>query len=136
MLIVPRVSVGKVKAGMTPAQVVAELGESQTKQGKILNYVRSGFSVIPNRDGVVVVVMCGDPSSIDSPLVKAFTGRTAEGIGMRSTRDEVLKAYGKPDETDTPEPGHERLKYDDLGLAFILQDLKVHHITVNLRPAK
>ena len=121
---------------MTPAEVIAELGEPQTKQGKILNYVRSGFSVIPGKDGVVAVVMCGDPSSLSSPLVKAFTGRTADGIGMRSTRDAVVKAFGTPDETDSPEPGHERLKYTEPGLAFILEDNKVHHITVNLRAAK
>jgi hypothetical protein len=132
----PGVGVGKVRAGMSVQQVVAELGEPDNKTGHVLNYVRSGFSVIPNRDGAVRVVMCGDTLGTGTGLVKAFKGRTKEGIGMNSSRAEVIQAYGEPTEIDHSDPGHETLKYRPLGLAFTLQDDKVHHMVVDFREAK
>ena len=33
---------------------------------------------------------------LDNPFVKAFTGRTKEGIGMESTREEVIASHGEP----------------------------------------
>jgi hypothetical protein len=136
IVIEPGVGVGKVRAGMTVQQVVAELGEPDSKTGHVLNYVRSGFSVVPNRDGVVRVVMCGDSLGIGTALVKAFKGRTKEGIGMNSGRAEVIQAYGEPTESDHSDPGHEALKYGSLGLKFTLQNDKVHHIVVDFREAQ
>ena len=136
IVVEPRVRVGKVRAGMTIQQVVAELGEPDNKTGHILNYVRSGFSVAPNREGTVVVVSCGDTLGTGTVLVKAFKGRTKEGIGMDSSRADVIRAYGEPTEIDRSYPGHEALKYQPLGLDFTLQNGKVHHMVVNLRPAK
>jgi hypothetical protein len=136
IIIEPGVGVGKVRGGMTVQQVVAELGEPDNKTGHVLNYVRSGFSVIPNRDGAVRVVMCGDTLGTGTVLVKAFKGRTKEGIGMNSNRADLIQVYGEPTEIDHSEPGHEALKYRPLGLTFTLQNDKVHHIIVDFREAK
>jgi hypothetical protein len=132
MVIEPRVCVGKVRTNMTVEQVIAELGEPDNKTGHVLNYIRFGYSVVPTKDGLVKFVFCGDPATIDSPLVKAFAARTREGIGMTSSRAEVIKTYGPPTETELPPTGHEILRYKPLGLAFTLQDQKVHYISVNL----
>lgn len=121
---------------MTVQQVVAELGEPDNKTGQVLNYVRSGFSVIPNRDGAVRVVMCGDTLGTGTVLVKSFKGRTKEGIGMNSSRAEVIHAYGEPTEIDHSYPGHEAMKYRPMGLTFTLQNDKVNHIVVDFRDAK
>jgi hypothetical protein len=136
MVIEPGVGVGKVRAGMTIQHVVAELGEPDNKMGKVLNYVRSGFSVIPTKAGTVGAVVCGDPEGIHGELVKAFQGRTKEGIGMNSTRAEVIQAYGAPTKVGSSQPGHETLIYTPQGLRFMLQDGRVHHMVVNLRDAQ
>lgn len=132
----PGVSIGKVHTNMTVEQVVAELGEPDNRTGQVLNYVRDGFSVIPNTRGIVGVVMCGDSEGINGPLVQAFKGRTKEGIGMNSLRQEVIQAYGEPTKIETSEQGHEILRFKPIGLTFTLQDGRVHHMIIDFRKPK
>lgn len=131
-VIEPHNSVGKIHAGMTMNQVVAALGEPPRNTGKALEYPNLGLAVLPGPDGLATVVMCGDVTGINGPFVKAFTGRTPEGIGMLSTRDDILKAYGVPSEDQKNAFGLESIRYDSLGLSFTLERGKVHHIIVIL----
>ena len=132
VVIDPNISVGKVHAGMTVQQLVAELGEPPRRTANALDYPRLGLAVMPNADGVVQVVMCGDVMGINGPYVKAFTGHTKEGIGMRATRGEVVKAYGEPAQTRKGWGGLETLDYKSLGIAFTLEGEKVCHMIVRL----
>lgn len=136
MLIEPKVSVGKIHAGMTREQVVAELGPPERQTATALEYPRLGLAVMPGPDGVIRVVMCGDVTGINGPFVKAFKGRTKENIGMNSTRGEIITAYGEPGESEKMHLGLESLKYPDLGFAFTLDAGKVHHIIVRLGGAE
>jgi hypothetical protein len=131
----PKLAVGKVHSGMTTSEVIAALGEPQRKTGNALEYTKLGFAVIPGRDGHVQAVMCGDVTGINGPLVKTFTGRTAEGIGMNSTRDELVKAYGPPDDSQRFAGGTESLHYISRGMTFTLEGGKVHHIIVRFSSA-
>jgi hypothetical protein len=88
---------------------------------------------MPDTNGIVQVVMCGDVTGINGPLVKAFTGRTREGIGMKSTREEVIKAFGEPSGTERFPGAIESLNYDRLGLTLTLESAKVHHLIVRIR---
>ncbi len=126
----PKVAVGRIHAGMTTSEVIAALGEPQRKTGNTLEYTKLGFAVIPGRDGHVQAVMCGDVTGINGPLVKAFTGRTPEGIGMASTRGELVKAYGPPDDSQRFAGGTESLHYISRGITFTLEGGKVHHVIV------
>ncbi len=132
MLIEPNLSVGAIHAGMNVQQVVKQLGEPPRRTANALEYTRLGFAVMPGPEGVVRVVMCGDVTGINGPLVKAFTGRTKEGIGMNSTREQVLKAYGEPTESKKMLGGLESLKYQPLGITFTLEGGRVHHMIVRL----
>jgi hypothetical protein len=136
MLIEPNQSVGKIHAGMTKEQVVAELGQPGRQTANALEYPRLGLAVMPGPDGVVQVVMCGDVTGLNGPFVKAFTGRTKEGIGMTSTRDEVIKAFGEPSEDEKMRFGLESMNYPALGLTFTLEGAKVHHIIVRFRASE
>jgi len=131
LLITPRVSVGEVKAGMTEDEVIAALGQPDRQQGDVLIYdAQFGFSVVCNRQKIVRAVHCGGPVS--------FKCRTKEGIGVGSSKDELIKAYGQPaDWAKTPaqgnQPAQDLLDYTPLGLNFTLHDSKVYSIVVNLR---
>jgi hypothetical protein len=132
VLIEPNVSVGKVHAGMTVAQLKAELGPPQRTTPKSLQYPRLGFAVMPDADGIIQVVMCGDVTGIGGPYAKAFGGRTKDGIGMFSTRDQVLTAYGPPDTSERFMGSVESMKYSALGITFTLERGKVYHMIVRL----
>ena len=130
LLIEPHVRVGKVRSGMTAQQVVSELGQPQRKIGMALEYSGQGFAVIPDSNGMVTAVMCGDVTGINGPFVTAFKGQTKEGIGMRSTREDLVKAYGEPAVSQKFPRGLESLQYAALGLTFTLEAGKVHHLIV------
>jgi len=82
LLIEPHVSVGKVHVGMTVKEVVTALGEPQRRTASALEYARLGMAIVHDTNGVVQAVMCGDVTGIHGPFVRAFTGRTKEGIRM------------------------------------------------------
>lgn len=132
VLVEPHVGVGKVRAGMTVQQVIAELGEPQRRTASALEYARLGLAVVHETNGVVQAVMCGDVTGIRGPFVKTFIGRTKEGIGMNSTREEVVRAYGEPTTNERFAGGLESLKYIPLGITFTLEGGKVHHMIVML----
>ena len=133
LVIEPNLSVGNIHSGMTVQQVIAQLGEPQRRTANSLEYTRLGLAVMPDALGIVQVVMCGDVTGINGPFAKAFTGRTKEGIGMYSTRQEVLKAYGEPTEAKKMVGGLESLQYQAQGITFTLEGGKVHHMIVRLR---
>jgi hypothetical protein len=117
---------------MTIEDVVKELGAPQRRTANALEYTKAGFAVLPGKDKVVRIVMGGDVMGLNGPLVEAFKGRTKEGIGMKSTREEVVKAYGQPTEVSTFPGGSETLLYSSLGMTFILEAGKVHHMAIRL----
>ena len=133
MTIEPNIAVGNVRAGMRSQDVISRLGEPQRRTANALEYTRLGFAVMPGPDAIVQVVMCGDVTGINGPLVKAFSGRTKEGIGMNSTREELLKAYGEPNSREKLPGGTESIRYDSLGITFTLEAGKVYHMIVRLR---
>jgi RNA polymerase sigma factor (sigma-70 family) len=134
VLIVPGESVGPVRKGMTTNEVEAMLGQPDKWQGKIMVYDKQyGMSVSEGKNGVAVI-FCGD-SMLGYPGVKTFKGHTKEGIGMESTREEVIKAFGQPTTAKPWGPGQEQLEYKALGLTFILESGKVFNILVDFRTA-
>jgi hypothetical protein len=136
ILIEPNIAVGKVRTGMRIEEVVALLGQPQRRTANALEYTRLGFAVMPGPDGGAQVIMCGDVTGINGPLVKAFAGHTREGIGLKSTREELLKAYGEPTSGEKLPGGTESLRYDPLGITFTLEGGRVYHMIVRLRGAQ
>jgi hypothetical protein len=135
VLIVPGESVGKVRKGMSSIEVEAILGKPEKLQGRIMVYDRKlGMSIAQGNSGVAVI-FCGD-SMLRYPGVRTFKGRTKEGIGMESSREEVIKAFGPPTTAKPWNAGQEQLDYQALGLKFVLESQKVINITVDFRTAR
>jgi hypothetical protein len=65
-------------------------------------------------------------------MAKAFKGHTKEGIGMGSSRADVISAFGEPDETVRIDPAQEQLRYPLLKLSLSLNQGQVVHIGVEL----
>jgi RNA polymerase sigma factor (sigma-70 family) len=143
LLIVPGVSVGKVKAGMSEDEIIAALGKPEKMQGEVMIYDKQlGFSVVCSRKKLVGAVFCGGgvatneapavaSATNESPAV--FKGRTKEGIGIDSSRYDLIKTFAQPTSDNLWAVGQERLEYKPLGLTFTLQSGKVFHIIVDFR---
>lgn len=132
MLVVPQVSVGKIRHGMTVNELTAVLGEPSLRTKNSLVYSRLGLAVMPDPAGRIQLVLCGDVMGLEGPFTKAFKGKTKEGIAMLSTREEVIKAFGEPSSIGTFSPGIPTLKYQSLGMDISLEKDRVFHMIVRL----
>ena len=132
IIIEPNICVGPIRAGMTVDQVNRVLGAPAHTLPNALDYPKLGLAIMPGADNIVQVVMCGDVMGIRGPYVQHFTWRTKEGIGMNSTREDLIKTYGDPTVQDKFRGGLESLAYQLLGITFTLEGGKVHHMIVRL----
>jgi hypothetical protein len=88
VLIQPNAGVDEVQKGMNQEQVKAAIGKPEKINGKWWYYLHRGMIVAFGDNGVVFNIKCVSP----------FVGVTKEGIGIGSTRAELLAAYGNPSE--------------------------------------
>jgi RNA polymerase sigma factor (sigma-70 family) len=135
MLIVPHQSVGPVRNGMTTNEVEAVLGMPDKWAGKMMVYDQQyGMSVAQSEQGVVAV-LCGD-RTLHSPGVDKFKGHTKEGIGMKSSKEDLLHTFiGPTAYVDIARQNTRmlRMDYSNLGLTFELESNKVIHILVSFK---
>ncbi len=88
MLIQPMVGVGKVHLAMTIDEVKQILGEPEQDEANpdAFVYKDMGLSVV-----------CPDKKTVRFIIITGGNYQTAEGIGIGSTRKDVLATYGEPD---------------------------------------
>lgn len=121
-LIVPGVGIPQIKLGDTGQMVFDVFGQTNDNWGAV-GGVYQHF-LIYGAQGLTFYLENNDSEDID--LTKGvreivigsnFNGETAEGIKVGSTRDEVINAYGEPD--DVSFFGDD---YDNLGLTVVYND--------------
>ena len=122
----PGIAVGSVHSGMTIRQVMAELGQPDQTNDSVLVYSHLGLQVAPGNGEVVRRVTVEHP----------FTGRTKEGIGIGSSRADVIRAFGEPTIAKPGTSGYEFLRYGKLGLVFQFHDGKVDMFSVFFKAAQ
>ncbi len=126
----PLVGIDKVRFGMTVEQMKEILGEPQSSRGILQEYRDFGFAIMALRNNTVTMIACGDRRRPDSPLVKKCSVRTSKGIGMGSSEEDVISAYGQPSSTQQlPGQGNAVMfRYDQLSSEFLLMDGKVTYM--------
>ena len=135
--ITPRVGIGPIRFGMLAAGVKKAVGEPFRVSGKAYEYQRLGLAVMLDREDRVAAILAGAWCESSDVLLDVFKGATREGVKLRSTRQEVVAAYGNPDSTQTVgEKGQEFevLKYAAFRTQFAFRGGKLVHITLK-RPA-
>jgi len=130
LIIEPLVGIGGVRFGMTAEQMKEILGEPASSTGHAYHYLNSGIVIMTTPDNTVDTIFCGDRSNADSPLVKNCKYRTSKRIGMGSTRQEIIGAYGQPSYSrNYPDgSGTVMLEYKQISSSFTIRDGKVVHM--------
>ncbi len=130
LVIKPGVGVGKVTFGMSRDELVAIMGEPEIDQfGTYLSYPSSGVQFCltgrrPDRIGLIIL----NPADAANLKRHDFPGKTVEGIGIGSTREEVIAAFGEPDKESDRVPANvaaQQLYYKDHAIVFGLPGGKV-----------
>jgi len=126
-VIEPLVGIDKVRFDMTVEQMKQILGEPVQIRGPVHEYLDSGFAIFAMNDAVTMIV-CGDRRSADSSLIRNCKSRTKKGIGMGSSKDDIVKAYGEPSSTKQMPGNAVTLRYNQLHSEFLLRDDKVTYM--------
>ncbi len=133
-VIVPGEAIGPIRLGMSRDEVRAAVGEPERTSLGGWEYLSGGYAVLFSTPRQTVsAILGGDAGYPHGELAKAFVARTREGIGMGSTRAEVIAALGEPAVATGVGAGGEVLSYR--GLVLMLVDGRVAHVTVRARPA-
>lgn len=138
--IVPGRQIGAVMLGMTQDEVIAALGEPYEKLNKMWSWKDPQMSVGLGPDSKVVVILAGGVGVTP----KRVPFRTVEGIGIGTTPELVLAAWGEPDSDQTekgPQGVSRRINYASRGIQMLFYDgkltwLSVRAPTAATRPAK
>jgi len=127
LVITPGQGLGELRFGMNRAEMERILGKPDNSMGMAHEYLSTGMAVIGSRDTAVVGLMFGDMNNPESPLVAACKYKTDKGIGMDSTLDALVNAYGHPSSV-VPMGKRGTASYKALGATFVLMDGKIIHM--------
>ena len=108
LVIEPGVGIGPIKFGASKEEVIKNFSQPDKIEGNGagLNYISSkGLSFLVHPSGGVRVIDCWS-KEYPFPFVKIshFAGKTKEGIAMGATREQIVAAYGEPDEVTNQDP--------------------------------
>ena len=138
LIVEPLVGIGAVQFGMSKDEIIEHFGQpdklTTRAEGTKLNYVASkglGFEV-DSELGMQKIQCWSENWPTQLPFaVATFTGRTKEGIGIGSTREQIVIAYGEPDRTSTDAKGIiQNLDYDKVRIRFSLWQDKLISMTL------
>ncbi|MEI8195345.1 MAG: hypothetical protein WCI73_05500 [Phycisphaerae bacterium] len=147
----PGQSVGEIKLGMTLAQVQQVVGVPRVKKqlpdGYTYAYPSAGLSIFagPADKPLLARVMritCGSGLAENSVWLRNFWGKTHEGVGIGTSREEVLKTYGPPEAGPALQNYHPRtdegeLLYHARGIIFFFeQDKLVRMVVIPAAPPR
>ena len=138
VLVEPNAGIDKVQKGMNMEQVEDAMGKPEKINSKWWYYLNRGMIVAFGDNEVMFNIKCISP----------FAGVTKEGIGIGSTRAELLAAYGNPSQekhfqgsgsgavvpggAGSGGGGFDNLWFASLGISFDLQNDKVTSFIVHL----
>lgn len=126
-VIIPGQGVGALRFGMSQSEMEAVLGKPDRSMGTAYEYLSQGMAVLGSKESAVGAILFGDMNNANSPLVKACRFKTDKGIGMGSTFDALVGAYGQPSAV-TPMGKAKSVSYKPLGATFTLMKDKVIHM--------
>jgi hypothetical protein len=92
----------------------------------------SGTNHLPGRRENGSDVSRRAAASFNIKCVNPFAGVTQEGIGIGSTRAELIKAYGNPSQDQHFDHGDENLWFAPLSTSFYLENDKITSFIVHL----
>jgi hypothetical protein len=123
---------GPIMFSTSKAQVERMLGAPERRSGEYaLEYMSLGMAITVDKSNKVNQILFGNvcASSHEDSLIQACRFKTAEGIGMLSTDEEIRAAYGEPSGL-RGESEVEELQYRELGTIFTLRNSRLVHISI------
>ena len=120
----PGAGFGGLRLGMSRAEVEAAVGPAEQVRGEdAWEYPSCGFALVFGPEQRLGALMAGGHSTLN----ERFSVETAEGLGIGSSREEVVSELGEPSRTSSED---QMLHYDERGVVWTLADDRVAHIMI------
>ncbi len=115
---------GGLRVGMSRAEVEALVGPPERKMGdNAWEYLTCGFGLVFGHDHRVDALLAGG----DPMLNERFTVETDDGLGIGSSREQIVRIFGPPQSTSSE---GQMLYYDVEGIVWGLTDDRVFQIMI------
>lgn len=124
------VGFGGLRVGMSEEEVIELIGPAERGSEAALEYPSCGFAVLFDGERRVGALVAGDATGAGPELAEAFTVETSEGLGIGSSREEIVAAFGEPTETRGEGPEGQFLVYTSRGVTWLLREGRVAHLTI------
>lgn len=123
------VGFGGLRIGMSRSEVEGLIGPPERRMGDAWEYLSCGFALSFTTEGRLAALLGGGHPEIND----RFTVRSAEGLGIGSTREELVEVFGEPSEVSSE---GQMLHYSAQGMTWTLTEDRVTHVTIRRpRPA-
>jgi hypothetical protein len=137
-IIRPGDGVGPIQLGMSESELEAAIGKPATvpwnQPPTVREYPGRGVTILLSKTEprTVAMILGGRGEGIlNSVLVAPYALRTAEGLGMGSTADELAGAYGPPDSDQrSAQTDWRMMSYASRGVEFGLREGQVVWVAV------
>jgi hypothetical protein len=122
----PIVDVNGLLFGMTEERMTEILGPPKSTTGNVYYYFDTGLTIGTTRNGQVNQIICGSVNP-QSPLVSVCNYKTKDNIGIGSTRQELVEAYGQPSSEVNNPLGENAvmIEYENINARFTVVSDKV-----------
>lgn len=132
LVLQPGKGIEGLEFGAPPQKIREVLGEPSEIQGGQWTYADKGLalSISPTR-GLIRIMAVGDLAILPGSALIPFQGKTAEGIAMGATEEQLVAVYGKPHSREE-RPGAVDLEYPSIGLSFTLFQGRLRSIHLSI----
>jgi len=127
--IVPLSGIGTIRFRMNKGKIIKEFGQPQRVTGNKLFYLSHGLQLsLSAKDESLIAIACGSTTEADKDMIKLCDCKTSKGIGMGSSREELIKAYGKSSSEVPVQDNVTMMFYDKIKAQFVITDNKVTYM--------
>lgn len=119
----PGVGFGGLRIGMERRVVERLIGPPERRTGDASEYLTCGFALIFGSDDRLAVLQGGGHPTLND----RFTVRSAEGLGLGSSHQEILRVLGEPDATSSQGL---MLHYLAEGVVWTLTEGRATHVSI------
>ena len=127
--IVPLSGIGAVRFRMNKSNIISEFGQPQRVTDNKLFYLSHGLQLsLSPKDDSLIAIACGTTNEADNDMIQLCDCKTSKGIGMGSSKEDIITAYGNSSSEVAVQENVTMMFYDNIKAQFVVTDNKVTYM--------
>ena len=127
--IVPLSGIGALRFRMNKSNIISKFGQPQRVTDNKLFYLSHGLQLsLSPKDESLIAIACGSTNEADKDMIQLCDCKTSKGIGMGSSKEDIITAYGNSSSEVAVQENVTMIFYDNIKAQFIVTDNKVTYM--------